>query len=629
MNRLATRLLLMIAYACAARVAAAKTFIVDAGGVGDFTTIQAAVDAVRADIGPDTIVVHPGDYAEHVLFTCTSNPPPVAASLLVSSSGPTVTSLLDASTSISVDIVPPWWWTIRGFELKNSFTLSNTVMPSYLRLRWEQCVFRSGVQALNRNCSNQTDFEDCDFYGPTALMLYANGVPGFLHLRFHHAPLTTQKQCGTMTYTACTFEGQPGDTLVHAITSEDTYFTGCTFDSGTLGLRSPTPSGGGVGASTFRNLAVGVDVAGPPFDYWTPFGLGDCRFEDCGQAIIGHGSPLVLAADTLVRCGPGAIVAGPNSRLSGIQVEGGTGPAVDFLTVTSSRMPFTIENSTFLGVQGIAVRVPTPASGDQPPDLWLTANSFRNGGDTAVSATVATTHVTGNVVFANEGAGIVLTLTDPAGTDTSAFNTAALNLADGLAYYGGSGGLPPKLTVTRNISAQNGGAGYRFGPGFTGRLTNNDAWQNYGGNYVGAAGDATDLVRDPLFCNLAAGDLTVSAGSPGSIYTSTGPMGALGTGCDIDLLGAPPPVAAASFRARPIPARGRIEFTLPALPGVARLDVLDAQGRRVWSAPLEWGATSVRWLGERDGAGAAEPGVYWARLTCAGAPRTTRFVWLR
>ncbi len=629
MRRLSTILLLALACSCAARAVAAKTFIVDQAGTGDFTTIQEALNAVDADTGPDTVVVHPGDYAEHLFFPCSSIPPPVGASLLVSSGGAGVTSALDASTGDYLDLVAPYWWVIRGFELKNSFTLSGLHYPHYIPLRWEQCVFRSGVQALNRQCSRQIDFEDCDFYGPTSLMQYNTLAPGFTKLRFHHAPLTTQKYCGTMQYTGCTFEGEPGDTLVNAWTSEDTYFSGCTFDTGALGLKTPPPSGGSVGSCTFRNLGIGIAVAGDKSLYWRWFHSSSNRFEGCGQAIVcRNGSALGSTADTLIDCGPSAIVAGPMSQLSQLHVEGGADPAVDFVSTSTSRQSFVVLNSVFRNVQGVAVRVES-AFGAVPVDLTLTSNRFEAGADTAVSVMASTAQVTRNVFLDNAHAGLSLWLTDAGGTDAVSYNTSVQNGGDGLLLFGPIGGLPAGLSVSRNIVAFNLGAGIRNGSFAGGTFASNDAWQNVGGDYIGFAPEGSTLVADPLFCNFVIGDLTVSAGSPCSAYTSTGPIGALGTGCDLDKLDAPPPVANGSFSAWPVPARGRIEFALPARAGAARLDVLDAQGRRVWSASLDRGATRVHWQGERDAGGPAEPGVYWARLVGAGPPQARRFVWLR
>lgn len=92
-----------------------------------------------------------------------------------------------------------------------------------------------------------------------------------------------------------------------------------------------------------------------------------------------------------------------------------------------------------------------------------------------------------------------------------------------------------------------------------------------------------------------------------------------------------PSVATMSLAAVwPNPAHGSatLRFSL-ARAGEARLEVLDASGRRVRTleqGTLAAGAHEVRWDG-RDAAGhATSPGLYWARLLVDGEARTQRFV---
>jgi hypothetical protein len=78
----------------------------------------------------------------------------------------------------------------------------------------------------------------------------------------------------------------------------------------------------------------------------------------------------------------------------------------------------------------------------------------------------------------------------------------------------------------------------------------------------------------------------------------------------------------------PVPARGRLVIGVHDLSNGARLEILDAAGRRVWSRALPRGAASLEWRGERDSGGTADAGVYFARVEDDRGARATRFVWL-
>ncbi len=602
---------------CLAGPAESRTYVVDPSGSGDFTTIQAAIDAVHPDLAPDTVIVHPADYPEHLYFPLSSAQVP-GPSLLVSSGGAAVTSALDATYPSQYGWLSSYWWIVRGLTFHDPFTLSGYS----LGVRWEQCAFLDQVHAIDRQC-NPGDFADCDFYAPASFEGY-EGSPGFSALRFHHARLTATRHCGPLQFHGCSFMGSPGDTL--AVGYDEVGFSDCAFDSGSVGVLSPGPAEGAlVDGCLFRHLQTAVSV-GPVSQYSSTFYISDCRFEACDRAVVAPGGPVAMVADTLVGLGDAPIQMALPASFDGLVCEDIDGAAIDITAPAGDTSHLRLLNSRFRGVRGPAVRMHggTPA-------LTLTGNRFELGGTTPIAMTAATAQVAGNVFYANEGSGLALTLLGTAAEDSIVENTSAFNLADGLSFVGATGTLSSPLRIVRNLVAQNGGAGVHCSSDWGGTLARNDAWQNYGGQYVGQATYAIlNLVEDPKFCDAPAGDLTVSAGSPCSAYTKTGPIGALGTGCDIELLGAPPPAApTVAFSARPIPARGRIEFALPALAGAARLDVLDAQGRRVWSAPLGRGTMSVRWQGERDGGGAAEPGVYWARLVGTGPLQARRFIWLR
>jgi hypothetical protein len=77
-------------------------------------------------------------------------------------------------------------------------------------------------------------------------------------------------------------------------------------------------------------------------------------------------------------------------------------------------------------------------------------------------------------------------------------------------------------------------AGLRMGTLETGC---NVYWDNAQGNTAGFVPDATDLVADPMFCDVSASDFHVNAASPcipGNGYPScTELIGAYGQGCGV------------------------------------------------------------------------------------------------
>jgi hypothetical protein len=96
----------------------------------------------------------------------------------------------------------------------------------------------------------------------------------------------------------------------------------------------------------------------------------------------------------------------------------------------------------------------------------------------------------------------------------------------------------------------------------------------------------------------------------------------------------PPPAPALAFGApRPSPFTDAtsLVFTLPR-GGVARLRILDAQGRRVRTlldGPAPAGRSEIRWRGEADDGRSVPPGLYFARLEARGTVFTRRLVRLR
>ena len=93
---------------------------------------------------------------------------------------------------------------------------------------------------------------------------------------------------------------------------------------------------------------------------------------------------------------------------------------------------------------------------------------------------------------------------------------------------------------------------------------------------------------------------------------------------EADPAAAPGPVLAVG----PNPAHGTVRFAASRIAPGARLEIVDAAGRPVWSSALAPNAGPLVWSGEREGGGHAGPGIYFARVTDAGGVTTARFSWL-
>jgi hypothetical protein len=85
---------------------------------------------------------------------------------------------------------------------------------------------------------------------------------------------------------------------------------------------------------------------------------------------------------------------------------------------------------------------------------------------------------------------------------------------------------------------------------------------------------------------------------------------------------------ALSLRNTPNPARGLVRFDMSGAAGPARLDVLDLSGRVIWSHALAPGAGEATWRGERERAGRATSGIYFARLRDGHGMVVRRIAWL-
>jgi len=80
--------------------------------------------------------------------------------------------------------------------------------------------------------------------------------------------------------------------------------------------------------------------------------------------------------------------------------------------------------------------------------------------------------------------------------------------------------------------------------------------------------------------------------------------------------------------ARPEPSRGSVTLAIGHVGARGTLELLDAQGRRVWKRSLPPGATTMSWHGERDAGGAAAAGLYFVRVEDSSGFTVRRLTWL-
>ncbi|MBI5169199.1 MAG: hypothetical protein HZA61_06900 [Candidatus Eisenbacteria bacterium] len=608
-----------------ADTARAHSVIVDPSGGGDFTTVQAALNSVAASFPPETVIVRAGAHAETVTL-----PQRDSQSLLVCPAGPESTSvagLLLGPSSYGVGSTHRDW-VVRGLSVGAS-VLST---PSKVRARFEQCAFAAGFTVDWLEGGIPMPVSECEFHGPTSLL----GIYGIAQsLRFRNAPLRTEPRVGGLYYMDCTFAGAPGETLVVAPRTEDLGFTRCTFDSAGVGVWFP--NGGYTGLSMnrcrFRRLALAVGELpiSPVLVFWAkrPLTVNDSEWEYCDRALSWPGGVLTLARDTLRFCGDGAVQCKVEvADFRNLLVEDNFGTALDVTlaqSVPSQDPSAYVQQSLFRRVAGVGARIRQ----SEYPDLgsiWLGSCRFERcvtGAELSESAL----HAQGCVFFANEQHGLVMT--PSLGMIVSAeSNSFIANGGDGFWLRPDMHGSSALVDIQHDLAAHNSGAGVRLEGGVPYTFSRNDSWSNTGGDFVGVAPDTSNFSLDPRFCGIASGDLTLSSDSPCASSDPLAVIGACGVGCTLAPTGVAPGAISAAFAVRPNPSRGAVEFALPPAARGGRLDVLDVQGRVVWSRDVGAQARALGWSGE-TAYGPASPGLYWARFSGAGPVQTRTLIRLR
>jgi hypothetical protein len=241
-------------------------------------------------------------------------------------------------------------------------------------------------------------------------------------------------------------------------------------------------------------------------------GVVPVRVADDGE--LGFGGNRVTGFDfgVLVPGRGGSLSAGRNiieDCRTGIRAE------VDYATVYQNTIRSCGTGVTLNAVSGVLV----------------TDNVVRECGGDGMVIDAGNAMVKSNIVGMCEGAGFRLTNTNAYSNDSRfTANTSYRNGGSGIVVV-----LPdpnPVWKIERNVALENVGHALEYtGPGSI-QLGCNDWFGNVAGAVSGAQPGATDLALDPLFCDVAQGDVRLSALSPLLNAAGCGQIGALGQGCD-------------------------------------------------------------------------------------------------
>jgi hypothetical protein len=383
----------------------------------------------------------------------------------------------------------------------------------------------------------------------------------------------------------------------------------------------------------------------------SPLRIFDSRFVRCGRVADWggfHPAFIRLDRDTLEDCGPmsirAAVKAGDTYQFPPL----GDSGIRDLVAIRQRGRLFDLSLRS-------QVR-----EGEEPPPtqtkLWLERLVVQGGGDTVgvvrtvddeaftsevaltdsrfdgasgpgvwISAHVTT--VTSNTFKQVAGHALELAADVDSAVGIVRGNTVLGNGGDGI-RVSGVGGVPMFVEIQNNLIVQNAGDGLHVGSPTVGSIAFNDAWLNYGAAYSGGGDPDSNLTVDPVFCDLGAGDLSVSSVSPCAPSGLYGQIGAHGVGCtrlaDTDMS-----TSAAAPLAWPNPALAWVDLAPGRTARAWWVEVFDINGRRVWKCNAPRGASSVRWSGLSASGARVSPGLYWVRFKDATATlAAARLVWL-
>lgn len=299
-----------------------------------------------------------------------------------------------------------------------------------------------------------------------------------------------------------------------------------------------------------------------------------------------------------------------------------------------------------VGGWGISVNSGVPQFGAS--DYVIRANTVRYSGagvDVSGSFSVPAT-VAGNTVLGCGGDGIHATSASVidhnvvgrcTGHGIAARSASPYVIRNNTLYLNSGSGIATTLTTPDTVRWNIGYMNQRFGVEASGAVAPllgcNDWYSNWLGVASGVAPSATDLLADPLLCNLPADNATVAFASPClAAHNSCGPIGALGLGCSTPVTAGvepDPEGATIEFSAAPRPGRGSIQLDWTPQPMPVTVEVFDAAGARVWVRSVPAATRSIMWDGRTDDGATAPAGVYFSRLHTPKLNSSARIVLIR
>ncbi len=429
---------------------------------------------------------------------------------------------------------------------------------------------------------------------------------------------------------------------------------GCWFGAGLqLGLGGTTVwnnmvfgnivASGGAAFNICMNTVIGGRIEGNP--------VGDCQIRR--NVVLGPAATGIMAwsdvsaIENYVRgCGVGIHVSGEFSGASGNVVEDCSGTGIlaeappstwwgvgdntvrrcggDGVSVASGALTSVITGNTVDSVGGAGIRTQGPGAevtgnvvtravgrGLDISSGFLTTmldNQVVGAGADGAVVSGQIVQVRGNVVGRSGGRGLAVTGEEV----TVRANTLYLNADAGLDLSGtSSAGVD---SVDHNIAYQN-DVGLRWDGLGTAVLGCNDWYANTTANTEGISPGATDLSLNPLFCDMMADDVSLSAVSALLDPPGCGLVGALGEGCPYPVAVPPEPGAVLSgLGVLPQPGRGEVRLSWQGTNDVTEVAIYDVTGARRWSATAAPGASEVVWRGVDDDGRPLPAGVYFAKV---------------
>ena len=383
-------------------------------------------------------------------------------------------------------------------------------------------------------------------------------------------------------------------TLVDCVISDNTAITD----------NDDTPLGGGLYVTDATLTMTGCTVSGH-----VDLGMGGGLYaadntgttvlnlshnEFSGNSAVTCGGGLYMAGDSLTMVGDALrdnfVGTGGNYMFGGgLRVDGAT-TDLDSLTV--------IGNSGTLGA-GVSLVNMTDVS--LTNSLIAENTAIAIGGGLHLDASTGVS-ITGNTIAANTG---------PYGAGGCYLLNSTFDMSNTLvAYNTGSGSLDNGVHCTSAMAT----------------FTCNDVYGNDGAQYSGVTdptGSGGNVSVDPEFCDLEAGDYTITDGSPVlAAQSACGQIGAFGLGCnggvgvDDPVDGAPVRFAVSPNYPNPFNPMTTLSFSLPAAAHTT-VRVYDLGGRLVDTLvdeTLTAAVHTVEWAG-RDAEGREVPaGIYFFRV---------------